>query len=205
MLKFQNYKLYSQSRVILFLEDFAIPAGSFYYILGSSSSGKTLLLSSIAGEYTHYKGFISLKNKKLSPGQKHNNILMINNELPIIEKMTVLENIEIPIGKISPITKKRLLEMASIVDIIDLLNVKMSLCSRSEKMLMYLVRAALVNPYILLIDDLDTFFDNDMFSSVVQLFSYFQNSGMIIIGTGKGVLDNTIIYAVKHSELVRII
>ena len=204
MLKFQGYRLYTQARVILFLEDFAVPAGSFYYILGNSSAGKTLLLSSIAGEYTHYKGFITLKNQKLTPGLKHNNILMINNELPIIDKMTVLENIEIPIGKISPIAKKRLLEMASIVDIIDLLNVKMALCSRSEKMLMYLVRAALVNPFILLIDDLDTFFDNDMFSSVQQLFAYFQKSGMIVIGTGKGVLDNAITFAIKHSELVRL-
>ena len=205
MLKFHSYKLYSQSRIILFLDDFTIPPGSFYYILGACSAGKSLFLSSIGGEYTNYKGVITLKNQKLSPGLKHNNILMINNDLPIIDKMTVLENIEIPIGKISPIAKKRLLEMAAIVDIIDFLNVKMQICSRSEKMLMYLVRAALVNPYVLLIDDLDTFFDNNMYSSVHELFAYFQKSGMIIIGTGKGVLDNVITYTIKHAEVVRII
>jgi len=205
MFKIHNLNIYSQSKKILHINELLINAGTFVYVYGGNSTGKSIFLSSIGGFYGNFDGTMTFKNQKLKPNTKHNNILMINNELPVIEYMTFLENIEIPLGKNNLKVKKRLLEMASIVDIIDLLNVKMVYCSRSERVLMYLVRAALVNPYILLIDDLDTFFDAEKLKNVQQLLSYFLSSGMSIIATGKTVLENVCTYCISNSILKKVI
>ncbi|MCL1826746.1 MAG: ATP-binding cassette domain-containing protein [Candidatus Cloacimonetes bacterium] len=204
MLIFNNFKLISTAKLVIQIEELKIVPGAFIYIKGGSSSGKSLLLSAINGSYSNYKGVITFKDKKLKPDATHNNILLINNELHVIENMTFLQNIEIPIMKNSPIVKKRLIEMAGIVEIIDLFNVKMVNCSRSEKMLMYLIRAALVDPYVLLIDDFDTFFDSEKLKNVQKLLAYFLSTGMSIIATGKLAMEHTITYKINKGFLEQV-
>jgi ABC-type transport system involved in cytochrome c biogenesis ATPase subunit len=203
-LKLQDFKLFSEKKIVLMTKELVFTPGTFTYILGSNSAGKSLLLKAISGQYKDYKGYITFKNQKLSLHLKQNNILFINNELPVIEKMTFLENIEIPLGKVNAIQKNRLLEMASIVDIVNLLNHKMAFCCRSERMLMYLVRAALISPNVLLIDDIDTFFDKDKFDGVLQLFAYYQKSGMIILATGKSFIGDVPTYKINNGDIEKL-
>jgi len=71
-------------------------------------------------------------------------------------------------------------------------------------MLMYLLRASLVSPGILLIDDIDVYFDKDTLAKVQQLFQYCTKSGMIIITSGKTLVSDTPHYMIRSGEILRI-
>jgi ABC-type lipoprotein export system ATPase subunit len=205
MLRLQNFKLFSKDKIVLATEEIDFPVGVFTYIQGINSSGKSLLLKTLCGQYKEYKGQILFKNQRHSEAIKQNNILLINNELPVIENITFLKNIEIPIGKINQNQKNRLLEMASIVNIVNIFNDEMVLCSRSERMMMYIFRAALVSPSVLLIDDFDTFFDKEKLHEIIQLFKYMQKSRMILIATGKTTIYDVPTYKLINGDMVRML
>lgn len=204
MLKISNFKLFTSDKLILSVPDLIIESGSFTYIQGLNSSGKSLLLKTLKGSYNNFKGELIFKNRKILEHWKNNNILLLNSDLPVIQDISFLQNIELPLGQLSITQKNRLIEMATILEVIDILNVKMCYSSNSEKMLLYLIRAALISPGILLIDDLDIYFDNDLFKKVYQLFLYCLKSGIIIIATGKSPLNNVTLYMIKSGGLEKL-
>ena len=199
MLKIENFKLFSDKKIVLTISDMIIEQGTFSYIRGANSTGKSLFLSTLVGNYKNYKGTISFK--KLPLTNTKNNILLINNELPVIKKLDMMENIEISIGKLATLQKSRLLDMASALGIIDNLRTKMEFASRSEKMFMYLMRATLISPNILMIDDIDDYFDPEIFKKVYHIFTMCIKSGMIIISTGKSQVMNRPSFIIKSGEI----
>ena len=200
MLKISEYKLFSSQQLVLIIEEMSIEQGTFVHIQGGNSVGKTLLLKSLCGQYKNFKGKFLYRKKKLSD----NNVLLINNSLPVVENMSFLDNIQIPLGKINLIQRNRLIEMATILGAVDLLNVEMVYSSRSEKMLMYLIRASLISPNILMIDDIDTFFDDVRYEKVYKFIQYCLKSGMMVITTGKTAIDNTPNYLISKGEIKKL-
>jgi len=205
MLVFKNFTIFSKDRIVLSVPELSLFPGTFTYFLGENSSGKTIFLKTLCGEYKETKGEVIFKEDKLKHHWKENNIILINNDLHVIEKDTFLENVEIPLGRINSVQKNRLLDMASLVNIVHLFKQKMLYCSRSDKMLMYIVRTALISPSLLLIDDFDTFFDQDKLLNVINLFHYFQKSGTMIIATGKSALDFVTTYRLWHGDIVKVV
>jgi len=181
-----------------------IEQGSFVYIQGSNSTGKSLFLSSIYGEYPNFKGNLYLRNIKVSEHKLNNNIFLLDDDLSVIDKFTFLQHLELPYKKLSIHQKNRIIEMATIVGMIDILNIKAKYISKSEKMLMFIIRAALISPYLLMIDDLDFYFDNEVIKKVYQLFLYCLKSGMIIIATGKTNIKNVPLYRINSGLLEKI-
>jgi len=200
MLKITDYKLFSSQHLVLVIDEFSVEQGTFVHIQGGNSAGKTLLLKTLCGQYKNYKGKLLYRKKKLSD----NNVLLINNSLPVVENMSFLDNIQIPLGKINLIQRNRLIEMATILGIVDLMNIKMVYSSRSEKLLMYLIRASMISPNILMIDDIDTYFDDNQYDKVYQFFQYCLKSGMMVITTGKTAIDNIPNYLINKGEMNKI-
>ena len=201
MLKIEKYRLYTSNKIVLAIDDLTFEQGTFSYIQGHNSSGKSLFLKSLTGQYKNFKGEISFRNQRISNHQNH--ILLINNELPVIKNLDFVENIQLSIGKLGSTQKNRLIDMATTLGIMDSLTNKMEFISRSEKMFMYLIRAALLSPSILLIDDIDDFFDFDNFVKVYNVFSSCMKSGILIISTGKSQVENTPSYVIKTGNMTK--
>ena len=201
MLIFHNFKLFTSNRIILTLNDFTFDKDSFSYIQGHNSTGKSLLLKSIVCDYQNFKGNIYFNKQKISNFQ--DNIILINHDLPVIKSKTFLENIQLSIGKLEKSHKTTLTEMASILGLIEILNQKMEYSSRSERMFMYLLRAAIISPKVLMIDDLDDFFDFENFTKVYDILLLCIKNGSLVLCTGKSDIENTSSLIIKNGELFR--
>jgi len=208
MLKIEKFRLYANQQKLLDIPNLSVETGQFVSIQGANSTGKTLFLNTLNGEYTDYLGEISLKKQTLDYHLKQNSIILIDNRLPVIENISFLDNIQIPFGSFSSAQKSRLLEMVNILNCIDLLNVKMVHSSKAERVIMYLLRAAMISPSLLLIDDLDSYFDNDMLIRVHQFILFCIKSGIIIVATSKDArlmnIGSNHIYRIKDGELSKI-
>jgi len=197
MLKILEYKLFSAQQLVLIIEEMNVEEGTFVHIEGGNSLGKSLFLKSLCGQYKNFMGKLLYRKKRLSD----NNVLMIGGSLPVVENMSFLDNIQIPLGKVNTIQRNRLIEMATILGVVDLLNTEMKYSSRSERVLMYLIRASLISPNILLIDDFDTLFDEKRYDKVCQFIQYCLKSGMMVITTGKFAIDNVPNYLINKGEM----
>jgi len=208
MLKIEKFRLFANQQQLLDIPNLSVETGQFVSIQGANSTGKTLFLSTLNGEYTDYLGDISLKKQPISHHLKQNSIILIDNRLPVIESISFLDNIQIPFGVLTSAQKARLLEMVNILNCIDQLNVKMIHSSKAERVTMYLLRAAMISPSLLMIDDLDSFFDNDTLIKVHQFILYCIKSGMIIMATSKDArlmnMGSNHIYRIKDGELSKI-
>ena len=204
MLTIQNFYLYSEKSILLTIPDITFETADFVYIRGTNSTGKSLLLNTMAGKYQDFKGHIYLKKIPLAEHLKQNNILLLNHQLPVQKDKTMLQNIEIPFGKLTLKQKQRLIEMATTLNIIEKINHKMVYTSTSEKFAMYLVRAALISPTMILIDDIDTYFDAENIQNAIKLFQYCQKSGILTIATGKAHIENIHSYFIDKGEVHRL-
>jgi len=206
MLQIDNLQLYTRDRRVLSIPMLYVDTGCFIAIVGANSTGKTLLFKTLCGQHKHYSGFINLKKQPIAHLYNTNNIILIDSNLPVIEHLSFLDNIQIPFEKLTTTQKNRLLEMVNILGCIDLLNQKMGECSRSQRVFMYLLRSAMISPSLLLIDDIDTFFDKEALVNVQKLILYCTKSGIIVLATAKdAVLQNSNhTYGIKAGELVKI-
>jgi hypothetical protein len=62
--------------------------------------------------------------------------------------------------------------------------------SSSTLKMVELIRAAIQLPYIILIDDLDMYFDDIKLNQMMGIFEYATNNGSCILATTKQRLDN---------------
>jgi ABC-type transport system involved in cytochrome c biogenesis ATPase subunit len=204
MLKIQNLLLYTQNDIVLSIPNISFEQGQLIYIQGDNSTGKSLFLKTLAGRYKNFKGQVSLKRESIDKFQNTNNIILIDSELPVLKENTYLQNIQLPFSKLSLTQKNRLIEIATLLNMMELLNVKMITSSSSQRIAMYLMRAAMISPSLMLIDDIDTFFDKDGFERVQLFLQFCVKSGIIIIMAGKSKLENFSSYVIKAKELVKV-
>jgi ABC-type lipoprotein export system ATPase subunit len=204
MLKIKDYKLFSAQNIVLAFDDLGIEEGTYTHLQGNNSSGKSLFLKTLNGQYKNYKGSLLYRKKKMTDYMMNNNVILIGNYLPVVENMSFLDNIQLPFGGLNLIQRNRMIEMSTILGIVELLNFDMVYSSRSERLFIYLIRASLISPSILLIDDIDVYFDDDNYFRVYQLIQYCLKSGMIIVSTGKTAVDNIQNYMIKNGELIKL-
>jgi len=206
MLQIDNLKIYTNQKQVLFIPMLYVDTGCFIAIQGANSTGKTLLLKTLCDQYKQYSGFLNLKRQPLPHHHNTNSIILIDNHLPVIEHLSFLENIQLPFEKLTTTQKNRLLEMVNILGCIDLLNIKMIDTSRSQKVFMYLLRSALISPSLLLIDDIDTFFDKETLANVQKFITYCTKSGIIVIVTTKDtpLTSSNQTYSIRSGELVKL-
>jgi len=204
MLRITDFKLYSSLNTVLTIEEIYIDEGTFIHIQGKNSTGKSLFLKSLCGQYKNYSGSLLYRRKKLSENKMNNNVVLISNYFPVIENLSFLENIQLPIGNINSIQRSRLIDMATILGVVNDLNDMMELSSRTQRLLVYLIRASLLSPSILLIDDIDTYFDDSNYEKVYQFFQFCLKSGMMIISTGKTPIENIQNYVIRNGVMEKI-
>ena len=95
MLQIKNLSKKFNSKVVLHDVSLQIPTGSIGVLLGSSGTGKSTLLRSIAGLETHDTGTIFLDADYLEPEK----VGMVFQQFNLFENLTVTENITFALNK----------------------------------------------------------------------------------------------------------
>lgn len=131
--------------------------GEFLVVLGPSGSGKSTLLRLIAGLEDPDEGDIFLDNTRINDiDPKDRDIAMVFQSYAIYPHMTVYQNIEFPLRmrKIpEQERRKRIREIADLLNISHLLEKKAWQLSGGEQQRVALARALVRNPKLFLLDE----------------------------------------------------
>lgn len=181
ILKVENLEKYfgNEDRRVLSQLNFDLLEGEFLGIMGKSGSGKTTILNSLAGLGSFNKGSISYYDKDISLFNKRelafyrkNVISYIYQDFKLIDILTAYENIILPftISK-KPIDKKRVIEIANILEIEGILDSYPETLSGGEKQRVGVARAILKNSKIILADEPTSALDSKLSTNVLRLLN----------------------------------
>ena len=136
---------------------FDVEDGEYFILLGKSGIGKTVLLETIAGLIEPDDGKIFLDGKDITNEKiQKRNIGIVYQDNGLFPHMNVRENIMYPL-ECKHIDKKvirsELENIASVMDIIPLLDRKIKTLSGGERQKVALARTLIMNPKILLLDE----------------------------------------------------
>ncbi|MDR3568856.1 MAG: ATP-binding cassette domain-containing protein [Syntrophobacteraceae bacterium] len=134
-----------------------VEAGTYLALLGSTGTGKTVLLETIAGMHTPRSGRIYIRGQdatRLAPEKRRLGIVYQDSAL--FPHLTVFSNIAFglrlkgcPGGEI----KKAVEDMAAFLEIEPLLKRRPNRLSGGERQRVALARALVIKPYVLLLDE----------------------------------------------------
>ncbi|PYB69106.1 MULTISPECIES: ABC transporter ATP-binding protein [unclassified Thermoplasma] len=141
----------------LFDINLTINNGEFFVILGPSGSGKTTLLRIIAGLEKVDSGHIFLDEYEITDfPPKDRDMAMVFQNYALYPFMTVYDNIAFPL-KIQKISKQeideRVREVAKLLDIEGILNMKPGQISGGQRQRVALGRAIIRRPAVFLMDE----------------------------------------------------
>ena len=186
MLVFKDFELMNHSELILSIEDLTLNSGDFYYICGKNRSGKSLLLSLINNTYHNYRGEVKYKDRNIDDRFFHEKIRLIRDTAAIFPTLSIEENILLGIKDKNQ--KKIIEECVPLLSKFKLgfnKNLNCSKLSSSELKIIEIIRGYIQKPYMLLIDDIDNYFDTEYFEGIYNLINQMKQNGTLIIASGK--------------------
>lgn len=205
MLKFENFTINLESRHLFTIHNMVIGSGEMVNIAGNNATGKTLLLKSIHGEYSKYLGSVMIKENNPIFSRKKRETLMLEITPHILHTESVWKNLVLPLTKITPRVRQKLTELCEIANLNDKISRKSETLSYSEIKYLELIRAVIQLPKLILIDDLDNFFDELHHTKALKILEYAKNSGTCVIVTSKkkmeGFDENYRIYGMKMVKI----
>lgn len=186
ILKVENLEKYfgKEDRRVLSQLNFDLLEGEFLGIMGKSGSGKTTILNLIAslgsfnkGSICYYDKDISLFNKRELVFYRKNIISNIYQDFKLIDILTAYENIIMPLT----ITKKRIdeervMEIAKILEIDNILDSYPEALSGGEKQRIAVARAVLKDSKIILADEPTSALDSKLSTNVLRLLNTYNKA-----------------------------
>ena len=179
ILKVENLEKYfgNEDRRVLSQLNFDLLDGEFLGIMGKSGSGKTTILNLLAslgsfnkGSICYYGKDISLFNKKELASYRKKVISSIYQDFKLIDILTAYENIIMP-SEISnkKIDEARVMEVAKILEIDNILDSYPESLSGGEKQRVAVARAVLKDSKIILADEPTSALDSKLSTNVLRL------------------------------------
>ena len=205
MLRIDNLEISVNDKILFKTDYFNLNAGEKAAIIGNNDSGKSLLLKAVHGNFNDFKGNIFIKEKASIFYKKRKQTILIDNTCRILENEDIWKNLTLPLPGISSRTSQKLEKFCEIAGINDKLRSKAKYMSSSTLKMVELIRAAIQLPYIILIDDLDMYFDDKKFNQIAEIIEYATNNGSCILATAKKPLDHfKLTFRIQKGVLVKL-
>jgi ABC-type iron transport system FetAB ATPase subunit len=202
MLIIDNFTLRAGQDAILHVPSLHIQSGEKALLRADNSKGKSLLLKAIKDHYRDYNGAIQLREPE---GSKHKNNTCILLELAphLLKDHTVWQNLVLPFKRVSDLQEQRLIHLLKFAKLEAIVEKKITACSFAQMKMIEIVRAMLIEPYLLLIDDIDKFFDIDHFETALNMIEHLNASGCSVFATAVQQIPGfPTCYMIQDRELI---
>ena len=205
MLKIEGFSLSRENEKFMLINEMLIGSSMRVNIFGNNDTGRSLLLRSIHGDYFDYGGQIMIKDKSALFYKKKKKTILINNTSHLLVNESVWKNIIIPLPKITARQKQKIMELCVLAKLADKIGLKVKTLSSSSKKFIELIRAVIQLPQIILVDDLENYFDDKNMITALEICNFALNSGTSVIATSKKKLDNfDVNYRIQDSKMVKL-
>jgi len=158
--------------------DFQVPTGHYAVLMGRTGSGKTTLLEAICGLKKVVAGRIRLSGRVVTHVKAaERGIGFVPQEGSLFETMTVRQQLEFSLRIRhwpKPVRQARVVEMAAMVEIEDLLHRKIQGLSGGERQRVALGRALAFRPPILCLDEPLSALDDETRHHMIQILKRVQ-------------------------------
>ena len=190
MLKIENFTLSFENERFMLIDDILFAGGKKINLFADNSSGKTLLLKSIHGDFTKFEGSILIKEKPPLFYKKRKKTILVENQVHLLMNESVWKNITLPLENISSRQKQKITDLCAITGLSEKIGTKVNKLSFSSQKFVELIRAVIQLPYLILIDDMDNFFDGKNLLKALDVCEYALNSGSSLLATSKNKMEH---------------
>ena len=169
---------------------FALPAGSFHFLVGASGAGKTSLMRMIYLAQKPSLGDISLFGARVRPHDRaqtaelRRRIGIVFQEFRLLDHLTTFENVALPLrvrGEPGSVYRSNVTELLEWVGLGERMDALPPLLSGGEKQRAAIARAVIGRPDILLADEPTGNVDPELSLRLVRLFAELNKLGTTII------------------------
>lgn len=169
--------------------DLVLEAGKFYFLTGSSGSGKSSFLKLIYAGLSPTWGKVTVFNRDsrtLSPAQRallRQNIGIVFQDFKLMDHLTVIENVALPLrirGLEGPKSRKQAKELLSWVGV-EAFDAYPRSLSGGEKQRVAIARAVIARPKLLLADEPTGNVDEQSAVKLLYLFEELHKIGTTIV------------------------
>jgi ABC-type lipoprotein export system ATPase subunit/ABC-type lipoprotein release transport system permease subunit len=188
-------------------------SNEFVCILGESGSGKSSLLNIMGGLDNDYKGSVNINNMNIKyinqDEYRKNNIGFIFQNFNLINNLSVIDNIILPIEKDNiSYRKKRNMAISLLrrLNIYTLKNKKINELSGGQKQRVAIARGLINNPRIILADEPTGALDEENSKNILEILKEINKEGklVIVVTHSKKVIDySTRVIEIKDGKIYK--
>ena len=168
-----------------------IPEGDFVAIMGASGSGKSTMLNLLGCLDRPTAGGVWLGNDDITKLNDYglsciraSRIGFVFQSYNLIQQLTVLENIEVPLfyqGTVSRKTRQRCVELAKLVGLEERLGHRPTQLSGGQQQRVAIARSLVNDPYFILADEPTGNLDSKTTEEILNLLDRLNREGRTII------------------------
>ena len=189
MLKISDFFLNKKKDNLLSVGYLEIQPGQLVNLVGDNRSGKSLLFKTIHGDYYNYSGDIIIKEKPAVLYRKRKQTALVECHSHLLYSETVWNNILLPFPRLNSRMKMKISELCLLAGIDNILQDKVRNISFSQQKFIEIIRAVVQLPYLIMIDDLDVYFDDENYKKALEVLNFAISSGSSVIVSSKQKLD----------------
>ncbi|MCD4650972.1 MAG: ATP-binding cassette domain-containing protein [Candidatus Cloacimonetes bacterium] len=205
LLLLNEVEIFAGENLLLKIDDLELEGRSGMLIIGQSSSGKSLLLKTIFGEYKNYQGEVLINDSSPFSFSRRKSMILIERVPHLLPRSSVWSNLILPFNKLSRRHRQRLTELSDIAGVNNLFDLPASEISYSQMKLLEIIRAVVQQPFLILIDDIDTYFDEPTLKIAGTILDNAVSAGTAVLATGKArVGEFNKVFKLNNGELVAI-
>lgn len=187
----KDYFLKSETVHALRGVTFDVPQGDYVAIMGPSGSGKSTLLNLLGcldkptrGQFWLGEHNINRMNDDQLSRTRATSIGFVFQSYNLIQQLTVVENIEVPLyyqGRITSADRRRCYELAEMVGLRDRLGHRPAQLSGGQQQRVAIARSLVNDPYFILADEPTGNLDSRTTEEILELFEKLNDQGKTII------------------------